>query len=58
MSFPTVSLNSPTMETSGAQGISDTPYAQRTRELIKLITQLRGVGAQVSVALTLFPSRR
>ncbi|KAG8903486.1 hypothetical protein FRB99_003229 [Tulasnella sp. 403] len=34
-----------------AQGISDTPYAQRTRELIKLITQLRGVGAQADIDL-------
>lgn len=35
------------MSTDTAQGISDTPYAKRTRELIKLVTQLRGVGAQV-----------
>ncbi|KAG8946753.1 hypothetical protein FRC04_011409 [Tulasnella sp. 424] len=39
------------MSTDTAQGISDTPYAKRTRELIKLITQLRGVGAQADVDL-------
>ncbi|KAG9045356.1 hypothetical protein FS837_006454 [Tulasnella sp. UAMH 9824] len=39
------------MSTDTAQGISDTPYAKRTRELIKLVTQLRGVGAQADVDL-------
>ncbi|KAG8993005.1 hypothetical protein FRB94_011150 [Tulasnella sp. JGI-2019a] len=39
------------MSTTAAQGISDTLYAKRTRELIKLITQLRGLGAQADVDL-------
>lgn len=37
------------MSTSNAQGISDSLYATRTRELIQLITQLRGLGAQVCI---------
>ena len=33
--------------TKSAQGISDSTYARSTRELIKLVTELRGLGAQV-----------
>ena len=36
--------------TKSAEGISDSTYATSTRELIKLVTELRGLGAQVFVS--------
>ncbi|KAG8937798.1 hypothetical protein FRC03_007846, partial [Tulasnella sp. 419] len=39
------------MSSTAAKGISDTHYARRTRELNKLITELRALGAQAEVDL-------